>query len=457
MINMEKIKVHFLGAASTVTGSKFLLETAEKNIMIDCGVFQGFKELRAKNWQDLPIDAYDIDMVLLTHAHLDHTGYLPRLVKNGFRGSIIGTAPTLAITRIILLDSGKIHEEDAAKANAEGLPENEPVKAFYTVLEAEATLNFFKAFEENEWFVLSDNIKVCFRYNGHILGASFIELDVFGKRFVFSGDIGRENDFLLYAPERPATADYLFLESTYGDRLHPEESVSAYLTELITKTVNDGGSLIIPSFAVERLQTLMFILWKLYNENRIPNIPIFIDSPMGNNVLDVFKSYSDWHKIPMQEFHAMKKRMNIITKYRQTLEAIRDPRPKVIVAGSGMLTGGRVLTYLEHLIHEPRTSILIVGYQAEETRGRELLEGAKEITLYGKQFPVNAEIHHLDSLSAHADQLGLMTWIGEIKNTPQKVFLIHGELDAMTALKNKLEEKYSWNVNIPKLNEVIDI
>lgn len=454
---MKKIKVHFLGAAVTVTGSKFLLETPEKNIMVDCGVFQGSKELRDKNWKDLPIDSNNIDIVLLTHAHLDHSGYLPKLVQNGFRGKIIGTAPTLAITRIILLDSGKIHEEEVLKGDLEEYSECENKEAFYTIKEAETTLNFFEACEENQWFDLSENIKVRYRYNGHILGASFIELNIYGKIFVFSGDIGRENDLLLYSPERPVKADYVFLESTYGDRLHPEENVSDYLTELISQTISEQGSLIIPSFAVERLQTLMFILWRLYNENLIANIPIFIDSPMGNNVLDVFKHHSDWHKIPMQEFHAMKKRMNIITKYSQTLKAISDPRPKVIIAGSGMLTGGRVLTYLEHLIHEPRTSILIVGYQAEGTRGRELLEGAKEITLYGKQFPVNAKIHHLDSLSAHADQHGLLSWVGEIKNMPQKVFLVHGELESMVALKYKLEERYSWNVIIPKLYEVFEI
>ena len=454
---MSSIKIHFLGAANTVTGSKYVLETSEMTIMIDCGVFQGIKELREKNWDPLPFDPLKIDIVLLTHAHLDHTGYLPRLVKDGFRGKIIGTAPTLAIAEIILLDSGKIHEEEAVKAKAEQYSEDNPIEAFYTILEAEATLNFFRTTEQNQWTELSDNIKVRFRYNGHIIGASFIELDVFGKYFVFSGDIGREQDLLLFPPERPKKADYLFLESTYGDRLHPVESVSDILSELIDETVNNRGSLIIPSFAVERLQTLMFILWKLYQEHRIPNIPIFVDSPMGNNVLEVFKSFSEWHKIPMKEFHAMKKRMNIITSYKQTWSAIDDPRPKVVIAGSGMLSGGRVLTYLEQLIHLPSTTILMVGYQAEGTRGRELLEGAKEIHLHGQTYPVRAKIKHLDSLSAHADQEGLINWTREIENTPKKVFLIHGEEDAMTAFKAKLEETYSWEIVIPNLNDVFEI
>src|SRR5690606_32332849 len=288
---MQKLKIHFLGAAGTVTGSKFLIETSEMTLLIDCGMFQGLKELREKNWEHLPITVSEIDAVLLTHGHLDHTGYLPRLVKDGFRGKIIGTAPTLAITEIILLDSAKIHEEEAEKANAEGYSKHKPVVHFYSVEEAQGSLGLFQEQERDEWHQLSENIQYRFKYNGHIIGATFVELEGFGKTFVFSGDIGREHDLLLSPPEKPQWADYLFLESTYGDKLHPQESVSEKLVELITKTIHTRGNLIIPSFAVERLQTLMFLLWKLYSENRIPNIPIYIDSPMGNNVLSVFQTF----------------------------------------------------------------------------------------------------------------------------------------------------------------------
>lgn len=301
----KTIKVHFLGASGTVTGSKFLLTTPEKNILIDCGMFQGIKELREKNWEPLPVDVPAIDVVLLTHGHLDHTGYLPRLVKDGFRGKIIGTAPTLAITKIILLDSAKIHEDEAKQANEEGYSIHKPAKPFYTVPEAEMTLRFFQVEEKDVWIELSENIKYRFRYNGHILGATFIELDIFGKILVFSGDIGREKDLLLFPPERPKYADYLFMESTYGNKLHSAESVSDKLVELIKHTIHERGNLIIPSFAVERLQALMFLLWKLNKENRIFNIPIFVDSPMGNNVLSVFRSFPDWHKLSRKEFGAM--------------------------------------------------------------------------------------------------------------------------------------------------------
>ncbi|WP_034923775.1 MBL fold metallo-hydrolase RNA specificity domain-containing protein [Gillisia sp. CAL575] len=454
---MKSIKIHFLGASCTVTGSKFLLESQEANILIDCGMFQGIKELREKNWEPFPVDASIIDFVLLTHAHLDHTGYLPRLVKQGFRGKIIGTAPTLGITEIILRDSGKIHEESAERANEEGYTKHQPAEAFYTIREAENTLGFFRSEEIDHWITLTKNIKYRFQYNGHILGATFIELDISGKIFVFSGDIGREHDLLLYPPKKPEYADYLFVESTYGNKLHPVESVSEKLVGLINETIENRGTLIIPSFAVERLQTLMFILWKLYKENLIPDIPVFIDSPMGNNVLSVFQKFPDWHKIPPKDFIAMQNRMNIITSYKETWETIDNPRPKIVIAGSGMVTGGRVLTYLQQLIDRPSTLIMLVGYQAEGTRGRQLFEGAQEIKFFGKYYPVKAKVHHIESLSAHADQNGLLDWMSEIKNTPEEVFLIHGEPTALDAFRVKIKDTYNWKATIPKLNEIREI
>lgn len=454
---MENIKVYFLGAARTVTGSKFLIETSQQKILIDCGMFQGLKELREKNWEFLPIDAHTIDVVLLTHGHLDHTGYLPRLVKQGFSGSIIGTAPTLAIAKIILRDSAKIHEEEAERANLEGFSKHSPAIPFYTIEEAEYAIGLFKGIEKDEWIPLSENIKYRFQYNGHIIGATFIELDIFGKIFVFSGDIGRQNDLLLYPPVKPKWADYLFIESTYGDKLHPNESVSEKLVELIHQVINQRGNLIIPSFAVERLQTLMFILWKLYKEGRIPNIPIYIDSPMGDNVLSVFRAFPNWHKIPMKEFEAMNNRMNIVKSYKETWETIDNPRTKVVIAGSGMVTGGRVLTYLQQLIDEPSTAVLLVGYQAEGTRGRQLLEGANELKFFGKYHDVKAQIHHIESLSAHADQQGLLDWSSEIKNIPEAVYLVHGESTALDGLRAKLRDTYNWQAHIPELYDIVEI
>lgn len=451
------VNIKFLGASGTVTGSKFLIETSEKNILIDCGMYQGLKELRLLNWQDLPVNVEKIDVVILTHGHLDHVGYLPRLLKQGFTGKIIGTAPTLAIAEVILKDSGKIHEEEAEKANKEKFTKHNPAIPFYTVKDVEKTIQLFEVEMDNKWVKLSEHISYRFQFNGHIIGATFVEIDINGKRFVFSGDIGRRNDYLLEDPKKPEWADFLFIESTYGNKLHPKEDVETILSELIIDTISKNGNLIIPSFAVERLQTLMFILWKLYKKNKIPNIPIFVDSPMGNNVLEIFRRFPKWHKLSDQDYNAMCNHLNIIQSYKETWKTIDDKRPKIIVAGSGMVTGGRVLTYLQQFIDEPTTTVLLVGYQAEGTRGKQLLEGAHEIHFYGKYYPVRATIKSIESLSAHADQEDLLNWMSAIQNIPEKVFLVHGEPTALDAFKVKIKSTYNWNVKIPKRNEVVTL
>ena len=314
---MDAVKVHFLGASQTVTGSKYLLETPELNILIDCGMFQGLKELRLLNWGKFPFPPEKIDLILLTHGHLDHTGYLPKLWQQGFTGAIIGSAPTLEIASIILRDSAKIQEEDAARANENGTSIHDPAKPFYTIKDAEATIKLFQQANMETWMVLNSQIKVRFKKNGHILGATFIELKFSEKVFLFSGDIGRVKDRLLEAPEKPDWADFLFLESTYGNRLHAEEDVEAKLIQCIKEVLVNKGNLIIPSFAVERLQTLMYILWKLFEQNKIPNIPIFIDSPMANKVFSVFEQYTSWHKISLEELEHMKQHFKIITSYKR--------------------------------------------------------------------------------------------------------------------------------------------
>jgi metallo-beta-lactamase family protein len=448
------VKVNFLGASGVVTGSKFLIETSEQNILVDCGMFQGLKALRELNWADLPVDVKSIDIVLLTHGHLDHVGYLPRLVKQGFRGKIVGTAPTLAIAEIILKDSAKIHEEEAEKANKEKYSKHQPALPFYTVEDAEKTIKLFHPEADDHWIVLTENISYRFQYNGHIIGATFIELNINGKRFVFSGDIGRTDDYLLNNPKTPEWADYLFIESTYGNKLHPEEDVESILESIIKETLHKRGNLIIPSFAVERLQTLMYILWQLYKTRRIPNIPIFIDSPMGDNVLDVFKRFPKWHRLSNEEYQAMCNHVNIVESYRETWETIDDKRSKIVIAGSGMVTGGRVLTYLQQLIDESSTTVLLVGYQAEGTRGRQLKEGVHEIRFFGKYYPVKATIKTIESLSAHADQNDLLHWMSNIKNIPETVYLIHGEPTALDAFRSKIENTYGWHVKIPQLTDV---
>lgn len=454
---MKKLQVHFLGGSGTVTGSKFYLHTDEIKILVDCGLFQGVKELREQNWERLPIDVSQIDYVLLTHGHLDHCGYLPLLVRQGFRGKILGTLPTLEIARIILEDSAKIQEEEADNANKEAYSKHNPALPLYTKEDAAFALKFFEHVEEGEKISLADHCDATFLYNGHIIGSTYIEIDLFGKRLVFSGDVGRQVDELLDPPKQPEWADYLFVESTYGDRQHPDEYVGQILTNLIKETLYKKGTLIIPSFAVERLQSLMYQLWKLYKKNRIPNIPIFVDSPMGNNVLEVFKNFPNWHKLTIEEYHNMCNHITLVSSYAETWETIDDPRPKIVIAGSGMVTGGRVLTYIKQLGDMETTSILIVGFQAEETRGRKLLEGATELKIYGKYVPIKAKVNHLESLSAHADQDELLTWMGAIKNIPEKVFLVHGEKDAMEIYKDKIQEQLGWHCHIPMMHEVVEI
>ncbi|WP_297704748.1 MBL fold metallo-hydrolase [uncultured Eudoraea sp.] len=451
------VKVHFLGASGTVTGSKFCIETDEPNILIDCGMFQGRKDLRKSNWEPLPFSADSIDVVLLTHGHLDHTGYLPRLVINGFNGKIIGTAPTLAITKIILLDSAKINEEEAELANKEGYSKHRPALPLYNIKDAENAIALFRPEELNQWTQLTENIRYRFRYNGHIIGSTFIEIEISGKRFIFSGDVGRPNDILLDPPVKPEWADFLFIESTYGNKLHPQDNVEDRLVALVNKTLYERGNLLIPSFAVERLQSLMYLFWKLYRKNKIPNIPIFIDSPMGNNVLSIFERFPNWHKLSPKEYKAMCAHVNIIDSYRQTWETIDDPRPKIVIAGSGMVSGGRILTYLQQLVDNPNTNVLLVGYMAEGTRGRALLEGAQELKIFGKYYAVKASIHHEESLSAHADQKELIDWMDSIKNIPERVFLIHGEQEALLEFKIKISDVYKWHVHIPEIFETVEL
>ena len=359
----DNIKIHFLGAAGTVTGSKYLIDTGQYKIMVDCGLFQGLKKLRLLNWDSLPVKMNEIDTVLLTHGHMDHTGYLPRLVKMGFNKTIQGTAPTLDVAEIILRDSAKIQEEEAERANKEGYSKHSPAKPLYDLKDAEKTIAHFKPVPEGEWFELFEGIQARFQYNGHIIGATFIELDIHGKRFVFSGDIGRKEDLLMRPYKKPEKADVLFIESTYGDRLHPKEDLEAKLKKIILHTIEKGGTLIIPSFAVERTQTLMYLLWQLQEKKIIPNIPMIMDSPMGANVLNVFHNHKGWHKLSKEDCKRMCDIFHIVKEYKETWEVIDDKRPKIVIAGSGMMSGGRVLTYLQQYLSRSETSVLLAGFK----------------------------------------------------------------------------------------------
>lgn len=454
----EKLKIHFLGAAGTVTGSKYLIDTGDKKILIDCGLFQGFKELRLKNWENPPVEVSEIDIVLLTHGHMDHTGYLPRLVKLGFNGLIYGTNPTLDIAEIILNDSAKIQEQEADRANSEGYSKHSPAKPLYDLEDVEKTTPHFRTAPPSQWIQLFPDIKARFQYNGHILGATFIELEVNGKRFVFSGDIGRTNDLLLYPPLKPLQADVLFIESTYGGKFHPdEEDAIPHIEKLVNETFNRGGSIFIPSFSVERAQLMMLIFWRLRKENKIPKIQMIMDSPMGADVLKLFYNTRDWHKLSNEECEEMCSHFTIVSSYQETMELRSDNKPKIVIAGSGMLTGGRMLNYLEKQAQNQNNTLLFVGFQSEGTRGRKLLDGDKELKVYGKFVPFNMQVTSIEGLSAHADHTELMDWMSEIKEKPTRIFIVHGEKESAKAVQKGILETYGWKAEIPQLYNVVEI
>lgn len=463
MESQNNVQIQFLGAAGTVTGSKHLLTLGSHKILIDCGLFQGEDE-KLLNARPLGVNPADIDCVLLTHAHLDHTGYLPSLVKQGFSGSIYGTVPTLEIAEIILEDSAKIAEEEEKRFSnkKKGRPGSSGKRErmssagnqTYNMKEAELTVRRFSPIEQGEWIALYTDVNIRFRYSGHIIGATFIEIRYEGKWIVFSGDIGREDDFLLYPPQKPEHADILVIESTYGDRTHPDDAKDQ-LAASIKEAALRNGTVIIPSFAVERMQLLMYLLWQMKVANSIPDLPVYVDSPMGKNVLEVFQSNSEWHKLPPDQCAKMCDSIKINKNIEETYATIDNKRPKIIIAGSGMVTGGRVLTYLQYYIQNPSTTILLVGFQANGTNGRLLQEGAKELLIRENLCEVKATVKTINGLSGHADQTELLGWMSNLKEKPKNIYIVHGEPEASQVLKGKIEEQYGITAEIASLGQSV--
>lgn len=457
MDTKSKYSVKFLGAAGTVTGSKYLLTLNDKRILIDCGLFQGMKSLRELNWMDLDMDPSEIDCVLLTHGHLDHCGYLPRLVKQGFDGPIYSTFPTADLVEIIIKDSAKIQEEDAEHANTQGYSKHAPALPLYDLKDAENTLILLHPIEVDQFFEINDQIKFRFRRNAHIPGASFIEVSVNDKIIVFSGDIGRPNDPMLLPPETPEKADYLFVESTYGDREHSEESTEEILLKIINASLYNHGPLFVSSFTVDRAQDFMYLIWKLKQAKKIPDIPVYLDSPMGVDVSKLFLKYPDWLVMDPGEFQKVFQKTKIVHSMAETKMLANNKKPHIVIAGSGMMNGGRILSYLEAQLGNSKAIFVLPGYQAVGTRGRALAEGGQSIKLRGKFFNVNATIEHITTMSSHADQSEIIAWLSHINKAPEKVFIVHGEKTGSEGLKAKLEEVYDWNCVIPQLNDEFDL
>lgn len=454
------MKLTFLGAAGTVTGSKYLLEDDNRKILIDCGLFQGRKELREMNWDKPPFHPKDIDAILLTHAHIDHSGYIPKLVKDGFTGPIYCTDATADLCSILLPDSGHLQEEDAASANRHGYSRHSPAMPLYTREEAEIALDQLRPVDFGTRYTLDDSLLGFTMYRmGHILGAAAIRVDDGMTSILFSGDIGRMNSPVMKPPAKIQGADYLLVESTYGDRLHTTDDPTEDIGDIIRRTAGRGGSVVIPSFAVGRAQELMYHIYVLKQKRLIPDLPVFLDSPMAIKATELLQRHPADHRLN----EAVCKGVSEVVRYSTTTDESKaingnnNNMPKVIISASGMATGGRVLHHLKHYIGDERNTILFAGFQAEGTRGDQLVRGEKEIIIHGAAWPVRAEIVQLHNMSAHADYAEIMQWLGHFTEGPRRTFITHGEAHAATAMKARIEEELGWDVHIPAYAEMVEL
>ena len=450
-------KLTFLGGVGTVTGSKYLVESNGRRILVDCGLFQGYKQLRLHNWTRFPVDPESIDAVLLTHAHIDHSGYLPLLVRNGFHGQVICTDATQDLCGVLLPDSGHLQERDADLANRHGYSKHRPALPLYTQEDAEKALKRFRPVSFDRVVPLPGGIEAKFFYAGHILGAAMVELACSGRKLLFSGDLGRPTDILLHAPVAVDEADYLVVESTYGDRAHPTENAVDALAQVIAQTAARGGTVLIPAFAVGRTQELLVYLDQLKRVKRIPDVPIFLDSPMAIDASDIFCRYSKYHKLSERDVQSVFS----VAKYVATSEESKsldvNGRPKVIISASGMATGGRILHHLKSYAPEPRNTIVLVGFQAGGTRGAALASGAPMIKIHGQYVPVRARVEHLQMLSAHADANEILAWLRQFRSSPSRTFVTHGELSASDALRHRIEEELHWDCTVPEYRDVVEL
>ncbi len=448
----------FLGATGTVTGSKYLLEAGGERLMIDCGLFQGLKELRLRNWNPLPIPPPSIQWLVLTHAHLDHTGYIPRLVKDGFKGQVYASPATVDLSKLVLPDSGHLQEEDAAYANKKGFSKHDPALPLYTYAEAVKSLESFRAIDESKPLELSSHFTLrCFSA-GHILGARMIEVTVREngsvKRILFSGDLGRFPQLILREPVVPEDGfDYMLLESTYGDRLHPRDDVGARLASIVEGTAQRGGTVVIPSFAVGRTQELLYLFRELIVLERMHSLPIHVDSPMAIDVTDLYRRHEEDHDLQTGALEAqgIKPFSPPDVHFDRSVEdskALNDARyPMVIISASGMAAGGRVVHHLERCLPDHRNTILFVGFQAAGTRGR-LIQAGQPVKMYGHYVKPRARIETLEHLSGHADYGEILGWLHKFHQPPGKTFLVHGEPKAAESLRQKVAQELQWDVSV---------
>jgi metallo-beta-lactamase family protein len=456
------VVLHFLGGAGSVTGSRFLVETPRGRVLVDCGLYQGLRELRRRNWEPFPVDPASVDAVVLTHAHVDHCAYLPALVRNGFRGSVYATPGCVELARIVLPDSGRLQEEDAAYANRKGYSKHATAEPLYTEEDAEATLSLLRTVPYGVPRSVAAGIDASFHPAGHILGSASVHLAFEGEDsagLLVSGDLGRPVHPLLEPPSPPVRADVVLVESTYGDREHEEPPAAERLAEVVRRTSDRGGVVVIPAFAVDRTEVVLHQLRRLSDEARVPHLPVYVDSPMALAALEVYRRAiaESWPEI-RAEVRGERRPFDPGDLHEvrsvEGSKALRDVRgPAIIVSASGMATGGRVLHHLEQRLPDARHSVVLVGYQAVGTRGRRLLAGESALKMHGRYVPVRAEIVDLSGFSVHADRTEILAWLGQAPVAPSACFVVHGEPGASASLREAIVRELSWNAVVPSYLE----
>lgn len=450
-------RIRFLGGVGTVTGSKYLVEGNRSRVLVDCGLFQGVKSLRARNWAPFPVDEKSIDALLLTHAHLDHSGYIPRLVKQGFRGPVVSTEASRDLCDVLLSDSGYLLEQDAEYANRHGFSKHRPALPLYTQEDAKACMAQFSPVRFRDTYRIKESMSARFLPGGHILGASIVELSCAGTKVVFSGDLGRRGSATMVDPAQVDQADYLIVESTYGNRLHETSDPEDVLADTISRTAGRGGTVIIPSFAVGRAQSILFHLHRLKSDGRIPDLPVFLDSPMAINASEIFCKHLSDHRLTEEECRRSCDVAQYVRDRDESKALDQEPMPKIIVSASGMATGGRILHHLKHYAPDHRNTILFAGFQAAGTRGAAMTGGARSVKIHGRRVPVRAEVANLHMLSAHADADEILGWLRGFKAPPKKTFITHGEPEASDSLRRRIEDELRWTCHIPEMNEEIEL
>lgn len=463
-----KTTLRFLGAAGTVTGSRHLIETRDKRLLVDCGLFQGTKQNRLKNWEPFPIDPASIDAVILTHAHIDHIGYLPRLVKDGFRGPIYATHPTLELAKILLADTAHLQTEEANYANKKGYSKHSPALPLYTERDADRAADRLHGLSYGDEFMPAPGIVAKYRDVGHILGSAFLSLKATDrsdgpKKLLFSGDIGRPSDTILRPPSQPYNVDYLVIESTYGDRLHEPDDVGNELATALEKALSRNAPVLIPSFAVGRAQSLLYLIRELEEAGRIPVVPVYLDSPMALRALETHQNHlRDLNLACRRKSLAgtdifRPRKLQLVSHQRDSKALCRKTDRCIIIAGSGMVTGGRILHHLRQHLPNPMATVLFVGYQAEGTRGRSIRDGKPRIRMFGQEVEVRAQVAAIDGFSGHADYLEMLAWLMAFNKPVSRVFLTHGEPPAQLSFQAKIREEFRWPVSIPEEGQSFEI